>query len=422
MMVKSEDDDAPEVTIIGAGIVGICCALSLLERGAKVTVLDKLQPAEATSYGNAGVISPWSCVPQSLPGLWRSVPGWLLDPNGPVSINWAHLPRFLPWAFRFFRAGSNLKKASAIADAMHALNRPNVDMYQRHLSGTGEEDLVQASWYLHVYRKTNAVNLNDIGQALRIQREAPVTLVNGGELREVEPALSKDFKSGLLIKDQARALQPGALGKALAEKAVRMGAEFRQCEVKRIGLTGEGRWQVDLSDGHTTTDNLVIAAGPWSMTLLQPLGISLPLAAERGYHLEFHKPGLSIKHSIMDADRKFVCSSMLNGIRSAGTAEFANLDAPPNYARARMLKGLTKDLLPDLNTEDTEEWMGTRPSFPDSLPCICEFRGYRNLFAAFGHSHYGLGMAPKTGQIVSDLVMRTPSNVDISAYDAGRFS
>ncbi len=414
-------DDAIEVTIIGAGIVGICCALSLQERGARVTVLDKAGPAEATSYGNAGVISPWSCIPQSLPGLWRNVPGWLLDPKGPISVRWRDVPSFLPWVMRFFQAGSTIEKVARLADAMDALNRPNMDIYRRHLRGTGHENLLQDSWYLHVYRDAHGASLSAIGQRLRIERGAPVQIVPGDELREIEPAISPVFQSAVVIRDQSRAVQPSALGKALADKARSMGTFFKSCEVTEIRQKPGHRWQIICDREYRETGNLVIAAGPWSMKLLKPLGISLPLASERGYHLEFHNPGVTLKHSIMDAERKFAASSMQNGIRSAGTAEFARLDAPANYSRARMLESMTKELLPDLNTGDTSEWMGTRPSFPDSLPCICELPGQRNLFAAFGHSHYGLGMAPKTGQIIADLVMRTPTNIDISAYHADRF-
>ena len=82
-MNKLPQNDA---TVIGAGIIGVCCALNLAERGLNVTLIDPEPPCSLTSHGNAGVISPWSCVPQSIPGLWKSIPKWVLDPKGPVSI------------------------------------------------------------------------------------------------------------------------------------------------------------------------------------------------------------------------------------------------------------------------------------------------------------------------------------------------
>lgn len=413
--------DTPHVTIIGAGIIGICSALSLLERGASVQLIDRSEPADGTSFGNAGVISPWSCTPQSLPGVWRTLPKALLDPLGPLRIDWHYFPTFIPWALRFLKAGRT-DKVEKIADAMGVLNRPNVELYRRHLAGTGKEYLLQDSYYLQVHRKPLAINSDDLSFRLRAERGAPMEIVDGDQLREIEPALSPDFQSALVIKDQARALSPGDLGKALADKARTMGAEFTCSEVKRISPTERGGWHIELSEKNLDAVHLVIAAGPWSTQLLKPLGIDLPLAYERGYHLECRNPGVELKHSVMDLERKFVTSAMASGIRSAGTAEFANLDAPPDYRRADMLKPLTRAMLPGIDTRDSKRWMGTRPSFPDSLPCIGPLAGYPNLHAAFGHSHYGLGMAPMTGEIIASLLTARPQNIDLAPYRPERFT
>lgn len=413
--------DPQSVTILGSGIVGICCALSLLERGLKVRLIDKSDPGQATSYGNAGVISPWSCIPQSTPGLWKNIPGWVFDPKGPVAIRWSYLPKLLPWTIKFLRAGS-AETMTRIADAMSALNRPNVDLYRHHLSGTGHEHLVADSWYIYAHRNASDANLETLAWQLRIKHGAPVERITGSDLQSVEPALSPEYKAAILMKDQARAVLPGQLGQVLAEKARSMGAIIDQRTIQAITQLDDGSWSLHTDQGVENAETLLIAMGPWSMQLLKPLGLKLPLEYERGYHLEFHDPGVDLKHSIMDVDRKFVTSSMANGVRSAGTAEFAGLDAPPDMRRAQILKDLTKQMLPGLKTENTSEWSGVRPSFPDSLPCIGKLPGYKNLFAAFGHSHYGLGMAPGTGRLVADLITGTTPNIDIAPYGAKRFS
>ncbi len=413
-------DDA-DVTIIGAGIVGICSALSLLERGASVRVIDRAEPAEGTSYGNAGVISPWSCVPQSLPGTWRTLPKALLDPLGPLRIDWRYAPTFVPWALRFLKAG-RANKVEKIAKAMDVLNRPNVELYRRHLAGTGKEHLLRDSYYLQVHRKPLAIDPDDLTIRLRAERGAPMEIVDGDQLREIEPALSGDYQSALVIKDQARALSPGDLGKALADKARTMGALVKRMDVKRLSPVENGGWRIETAEGNLDAVHLLIAAGPWSTGLLEPLGIDLPLAYERGYHLEFRNPGVELKHSIMDLEHKFVTSAMSSGIRSAGTAEFAGIDTPPDDRRAEILKPLTRAMLPNIQTDDCNSWMGTRPSFPDSLPCIGPIGDHPGLFAAFGHSHYGLGMAPMTGEIIAGLLTARPSNVDLTPYRTDRFS
>jgi len=412
--------ESGHVTIIGAGIVGICSALSLLEKGFSVELIDRDPPASGASHGNAGVISPWSCIPQSMPGIWRSVPKWLLDPEGPIALRWSYLPQFLPWAMRFIAAG-NIRRLPAIADAMSALNRPSVKLYRQHLRGTGHEALIQNSLYVHVYRKAAAADLNQLAWRMRAERDVPFQLVNGGELQEIEPVLSPEYKAAILIKSQARALDPGGVGMALAEKARSMGAEFRRTCVNVLVQDGNGGWELQTDEGPLAADKVVLAAGAWSARLLRPLGRKVPLEAERGYHLVLRNPGISINNSIMDTERKFAVSSMNSGVRCAGTAEFAGLDEPPDYRRAKVFKRLAKNLFPDINTKDTEEWMGIRPSLPDSLPCIGTVPGYSNLFTAFGHSHYGFSMAPATGRIVAGLVSGVPSNIDLAPYRIDRF-
>ena len=411
---------AERATIIGAGIVGICTAISLLEKGFDVLLIDRNEPAEGASHGNAGVVSPWTCVPQSMPGVWRSIPKWLFDPEGPIALKWSYLPKFIPWAIKFLEAGKE-EGLPAIADAMQALNRPNVDLYRQLLEGTGSEHLIVESMYVHVSRNEDAVDLNSLAWKLREERGVPIEVVGPERLREVEPDLSPAYKTGVLMKGQARAIDPGGVGKALAEKAKRMGADFLKAGVHRIEQSPTGEWNIHTDTGERKAINLIIAAGAWSARLLEPLGYDLPLEAERGYHLIFQNPGITVNNSIMDADAKFVASSMAAGVRCAGTAEFSGLDALPDYRRAQVFVRLAKHLFPDINTKDTIEWMGSRPSFPDSLPCLGEIPSKKGLFCAFGHSHYGFGMAPNTGRVVASIVTGEPVNIDLTPYQISRF-
>jgi len=409
-----------DVTIIGAGIVGDCCALSLIERGKTVRLIDKVGVAQETSYGNAGVISPWSVVPQSMPGMWASAIKWLIDPLGPISIRPAYLPIFLPWAMQFLALG-RLPEVEQCSAAMADLMRKNIPLYRHHLSGTGQESLIRDSHFVIAYRDARQIHLDDLGFKLRTNIGAQVEQIDAAALQQMEPGLSTQYKGAVIVRDQARTVSPARLAITLADKAQANGAALTIATVNKLTAQANGQWQLQTSEGTLNARTIVIAAGPWSATLLEPLGLKLPLASERGYHLEFANPGVALNNSVLDVTHKFVTSSMEGGIRSAGTAEFDRLDRAPNYQRAKMLEPLTKLMLPDLNTESSQQWMGIRPSFPDSLPCIDRMTGQQNLFLAFGHSHYGLGMAPQTGEWVADLVTGKAPSVDLSSYRASRF-
>lgn len=409
-----------DVTILGAGIVGICCALSLAERGAKVRLIDKGEPGQETSYGNAGVISPWSIIPQSMPGLWKQVPKLMFGRYRPLSVRAGFWPRMVPWGLRFLRNGTD-HRVRQISDAMEHLCAPSVDLYRRHLNGTGHEGLVRDSLYVHAFRDATRANLASRDYRIRQEKGAKLELVGAEALRRIEPALSTDFKAAVLIHDQARALAPGRIATVLTEKARSLGVEILRARVQRLTPV-DGGWNIDCDTGPLTASKVIVAAGAWSSQLLRPLGIKLPLVAERGYHVEFSSPGIALNNSVTDTDAKFVVSSMEGGIRVAGQAEFGDVNAPPDAQKYRQLQRQAKSVLPDLNDTQPSFWMGRRPSFPDSLPVLGRLGKFNGLYGCFGHSHYGLMMAPKSGEILAHEILNLKQNLSLDAYSAARFS
>lgn len=408
-----------DVTIIGAGIVGICTALSLRERGFEVRIVDRAEPGQETSFGNAGVISPWSIIPQAMPGTWKILPGLLFGKDSPLSVRAGYWPRMVPWGLRFLRSGTEAQ-ARAASDLMEHLCGPSVDLYRRLLQGTGYEDLLVDSFYVHTFRRAEKADLQALEYRVRVEKGGDLELIGQAELRVLEPALAHDFQAAILIKGQARMRAPGEVGRVLAEKARAMGVAFVRAEV--TGLSRQGAdWAIATKAETLSAPRIVLAAGVWSADLLRPLGIKLPLVAERGYHVELADPGVTLTHSVMDVGTRTVASSMLGGLRLAGMAEFGAIDAPPDPHKQALLTRQARALLPDLNTNTASFWMGRRPSFPDSLPALGALAGQEGLFTAFGHCHYGLMMAPKTGEVLADILSGQPANADLAPLNAGRF-
>ena len=279
--MSEELNTAPEVTIIGAGIVGICSALSLLEKGISVRIIDRNPPGSGASHGNAGIISPWSFIPQSMPGTWKNIPRWVLDPDGPVSFSSSYLSRTLPWAVQFIK---NMTESDVrrISDAMEILTSGSVELYRHHISGTGHEDLVADSFYVHAFRQPERANIDNLDYKIRREKGADIVRIDAGELSDLEPDLSKEFKAAVLIKGQARAISPGKIGEVLSRKAMRMGAEFLQEDVKDIRKTNDDMWQITTNNGAYKSAKVLVASGVWSAKLLKSLGYKLPLVAERG--------------------------------------------------------------------------------------------------------------------------------------------
>ena len=407
------------VTILGAGIVGICCALSLAQRGVPVRLIDRSEPGKSTSYGNAGVISPWSFIPMSLPGVVRNIPSMMLSRHKPLKVRARFWPSMVPWGMRFMdRANERCVRSSA--DALRTLCGPSIQLYREHLSGTGHENLVVDSCYVHAYREVSKANLDAIDYRIRRENGADLEVLSRGQLSELEPDLSPEFKAAVLIKGQARTLSPATLSKVLFEKSRRLGVGFIEDEIFDISAVSHG-WELQTTDRIITADHLVLAAGVWSKKLLEPLGIKVPLVPERGYHIEVSDANIVINNSIMDVEAKTVASSMINGLRLAGAAEFANCEERPDKDREALLTRQVKAMFPQLKAKEFHFWMGRRPSFPDSLPMIGPIHGVPRLYAAFGHSHFGLMCAPKTGELIADLFTSVISPQNLQAYSSERF-
>ncbi len=410
-----------DAIVIGAGLVGVCTARSLRAEGLSVLLVDREEPGNGASFGNAGVISPWSIVPQFAPGLYKRIPGWLADPDGPVRIAPRYLPKLAPWGMKFLRNG-NESRIREVADAMQILCAPSVDLYREHLAGSGSEQLLTDSYHVQAFRDPSEARLDTLDHQIRRDKGAEVVLISDTELRALEPAVSSEFKAAILIKGQARARSPKKICDVIAARAIAEGVVFRKEQVADLHSPSANSFIVSTDSGKYNSKSVVVAAGAWSARLLAKLGHKVPLVAERGYHLRFEQPGVEINNSVLDVERKVIASSMNEGLRIAGTTEFAEIEAPVNTQRFESIMRTAKRLLPDLNTTQAREWMGVRPSFPDGLPILGEFSRHPGLFGAFGHCHYGLMMAPMSGKLVAQQVARGQIDTDVSAFAADRFS
>lgn len=415
------ESSAHRVAVIGAGIVGLCSAHYLLDRGFEVEIFDPLDPGTACSFGNAGVLSAWSCVPLSMPGEWRLAPKWLLDPMGPLSIRWQYLPAVTLWLLKFLRAGDS-KRIAALSDAMFVLNNPCVEHYREMLRGTGREDLIRDSAYLHLYRDPKDADADAPAYLLRRNHGASVRVLDAGEIRDIEPAVSADYRAGLLIDNQGRTTNPARLCRVIAENVRRRGGHFLRAKVRALRPRNGDTIELEADAGSRVFDKVVVAAGAWSKSLLDPLGIRIPLESGRGYHVMFANPGFALNNSVTDNDLHFAVSTMETGLRVSGMMEFAGLDAAETPRRYRILTKLAKRMFPDLNENPDERWMGHRPVIPDTLPVIGVLSDHPSLLLAFGHGQLGLTGAPMTGRIIAALAAGERPNIDLAPYRAERFA
>jgi len=408
------------VTVIGAGVVGLACASHLQMQGHDVTLVDPRPPGEYCSFGNAGCFSRASCVPLGLPGTWKKVPGWLLDPEGPLFIPLRYMPRIAPWLWHFQRATS-LAAVNRIADALHALLTVSLEKWRPLAERAGVPELVVQHGYAFAYESARAFDDDALGRSLRKQRGVAIEVLTGGEIRDYEPALSPHVTHLVVLPEQGHCPNPLRLSQALARRLRTGGATFVARTVTGFDVV-DGRVARVLTDGEPIdVDACVIAAGAHSRALSFQLGADVPLETERGYHAMLASPAVVTRAPIASGEGKYFVTPMEDGLRIAGTVELAGVDAPPDYRRADALLAKAQRLLPGLRGARVERWMGHRPSLPDSMPVIGRTPRAANALLAFGHGHVGLTAAAPTGEIIADLVACRPPFMDIAPFAAGRF-
>lgn len=412
--------DTPHCIVIGAGTVGSCCAWHLVRSGCRVTLVDREQPGQATSYGNAACISPNHVVPYSYPGVWKKLPKWLLNPLGPMTVRWRHLLSVGPWLWKFWRQGT-AQEVRRSTEAQVQLMRHVTEDFGDLLARAGLTGYLRSRGLILVYDRHEDFLADKWEFDLEEEYGFEWDYLGPAELRIMVPAL--DLKQGLAlyVPSWQHLTDPGGATAAIAADSFAQGAEWVNEEVRQVGATAE-RVTVRLSSGRVIEgDRLIIAAGPWSNQLSRQLDGTVPMTAKRGYHSMIGDPGIELDYPVLSGSRVFVITPLSAGIRLAGTAEFARLDSPPDYRRARILQEHARHYLPDLQLREVTEWMGQRPMMVDSVPVISVSPGHANVFYAFGHGHYGLTQGPTTGRLVARMVRGEDPGIDMNPYRFDRF-
>ncbi|MCA0433540.1 MAG: FAD-binding oxidoreductase [Proteobacteria bacterium] len=412
-----------QVIVIGAGIIGISAAAFLQRAGHQVTVIDRVGPGEGCSFGNAGGLAFAEIMPTIHPKIFRKIPGWLMDPLGPLTIRWSHLPKALPW---FLAAARNTtpSRIEAITAARAALGLRVVSDFETLLKDAGRHDLLVYRETLRVFDEMSQFDAEQSERDTKARHGFPVQAYSGDEAREMEPALGKNIVKAASHGGWYFVLNPEGVVKAIAARFVANGGRILQDEVLSIEKAdGRVTGLTTRANGLLSMDKLVICAGAYSHLLAQQLGERVLLEAERGYHIVLPDPGVSLSRSLTYARTPGAATPMEMGLRLAGTDEFAGLDAPPNYARSDALYHVFKRILPGLRPPDGKatRWMGRRPGTPDSLPVIGASKTMRNVFYGFGHGHMGLTWGPSTGRLIAELMSGGTPNTDMTPYRVDRF-
>jgi len=428
---SSDSNEDADVIVIGAGVVGSACALSLSLQGLRVLVLDSHQhPGMGASFGNAGHMATEQVFPIADAAIVKRLPKMLLDPMGPLRLDWRYVPKALPW---FTRLLWNLRKApyQASVAGIRALNENSLDAWRRLLDTIDSRYLLKEDGSLLVYEKDSAAEELAALHTRMTKQQVAVEYWQGSAIKDIAPQLSESIKGGLFFPDTAHTINPSQIVDSLVSAAKANGVQFKQENVISGQVHSHGVMLKTESSSSFTAGKVLISCGAHSAHLTATLtGTKVPLDTERGYHLMLPHERHRLPMAVTSLERRFIMTPMDEGLRLAGTVEFAGLHRPANMQRAWQLHKLSQGLFKnDLDTTEAKTWMGFRPSLPDSLPIIDSVKSGRVLLA-FGHHHLGLTQAAITAEIISQLAKQGNQQtqlscqlpIDLSPYRLSRFS
>ncbi len=368
--------------------MGACTAYALHKRGFDVVLIDKGEPGEGCSFGNLGAISMSSIVPLATPGVIKSAPSMLSDPNSPLFLPLRYLPKAAPWLARFVMSA----RPSVVARNSAELVKLHAGAVQAHADLTkeiGVPELLVHRGQIHLYPSKAALEGDSAAWKLRHQHGLKFRELDAADIAEMEPRMGFRYPVGIFLNDDATILNPLRYVQAIVAAFVSAGGQVWKREVHRLERKESAGWCIHSERGPEDFSQLVVAAGAWSKQLLHTAGIHVPIESQRGYHVQFIGGGSLISRSILLTDKKVFLAPMETGLRIGGTVEIAGLQSPPNAKRSLILEGMARDLFPELEGMATTHWMGHRPCMPDSVPKIGS-TGLPGLHMTVGHGHLGL--------------------------------
>jgi glycine/D-amino acid oxidase-like deaminating enzyme len=405
------------VCIIGAGIVGCAVAYALACENRQVVLIDRDEPGlGGASYGNAGHIASEFVEPlpspQLLFGFWRQ----LFELGGPLSIPARRLPRLVPWIAQFAAAAWRQKQnATEVAPLVKA----SVATLERWLQKLGRAELLRRNGFYEVWLRDDAVTLaRERGEVMErvgiVTTPAPAAF-----MQSVRSAAHVAGGCAIWYPDSAHVIDPLEVVRAFAAGALGRGAKILRANVSALRAHSSGGVSLVAGEHTLTADAAIVCAGPWSASLLEPLGVSAPLESVRGYHVELPQQAALADAPIVYDDSHVIVTPMSGRLRASTYMEFLPPQAPADPRKlARLRTKLAEYGYPA--PADGPSWVGARPVLPDYMPGIGRVPG-TSVFYAVGHHLLGLTLAAVTAELMAALIAGRETPYPIGAFDLQRF-
>ena len=412
-----------KVTIIGGGVIGLCCAYYLTKAGYSVRVIDRGDIKTGTSFGNAGYVSPSHFVPLASPGIIAKGLQWMLSSTSPFYIK----PRMdwdlIRWGFSFWKNATEKtveKNARPLNDLLHLSRELTSDIKNDLGNSFRMEEIGCFMLYKNADTEKHEIELAKEAKKFNLETR----IMNAQEVQALEPQVEVNVRGGVLYPIDCH-LHPGDFMRTLFNYLSNQGVEFQlNSEVTGFQKNGSNVSKVLTDKGDFDCEELVIASGSWLPVVSKSLGVDILLQAGKGYSMTFENMQNNLTYPAILVDHRVAMTPMGNDLRMGGTMEISGLNSPTLIKRAESIFKASKEYYPGLDVKFPSVdkiWSGLRPLSPDGLPYIGRHSKYDNLTIAGGHAMLGLSLAAATGKLVEELVAKSSLSVPLEPFSVERF-
>jgi D-hydroxyproline dehydrogenase len=406
--------------VIGGGLIGTACAWQLQRVGFQTTLVDPGEPRGAASWGNAGHLAIEQIDPLASRANLRSLPRRLFSRGGPVGLPWRDVGAWLPFGLKLM-AASEPARFERGRRALAGLLAQAMPAWQRLTQQTHTAQHLRVGGHYVVWESAQTA---EQGQRQWLQADtgqARVCAATQDELAQLQARFNQRPVGALRFEGTGQILDLAAARTGVAQALTAQGGAVIRASASHIGIH-QGRATATLNNGQQLmADVVVVATGAHTAPLLRPSEGTVPLIAERGYHLQsVSAAGPQALPPVAFEDRSVIVTQFAATLRIAGFTEFSQLASAPDGRKWQALANHARALGLPLQA-DSDPWVGARPTLPDYLPAIGHSRAAFNLLYAFGHQHLGVTLAAVTGELVAALAQGMPPAVDLTPFDLKRF-
>jgi D-amino-acid dehydrogenase len=413
------------VLIIGAGAIGLSCALHCARKGHRVTVLERNSAQrDGCSFGNAGMIVPSHFVPLAAPGMVMLGLKWMWNPESPFYIK----PRFdnelFDWGLKFWRA-SNAEHVRRSAPLLRDLNFASRALFEEFAAQTQNEIGLVTRGLIMLCKTQHSLDDEAKFATQANQLGVPAEVLDGKQLAKLDPGVTMDVAGAVYFPKDAH-FAPDKYVAALQSQAEKLGVLFKwNTEVTGLKLEGQKISAVQTFHGDFSADEITLCGGCWSPLLVRGLGLKIPIQAGKGYSLTLARPRELPQLCSIFTEARMAITPMGTSLRFGGTMEMAGLNEEINPVRVQGIIKAVPKYFPKFTPEDfagVQPWRGLRPCSPDGMPYLGRTQKFSNLILATGHAMMGMSLSPITGKLVSEIVDGEKPSFDLTLFSPDRFA